>query len=290
MVRYVIPLQFLAVAIVICAPPQTIRSLRLASRDRLYEEPSEQDIRAAEKLFHLLLKKEHDRAALDPLLQSLRCELVELTQNGEQFLVVKEKEAHRNGWGLYAFRRNASDAMVLDAPHSGDDAQTGMLAELFFLESRAAAVAWSTAPRSTPTKDGRKEADLPHLPDGILHAFHRAFVAAHPQGVAIQLHGFGDSGRSISAGIIISGGSESPPDWLLKTAGSLAEKMPLPVAVYPRDVKELGGATNAHARLFRAAGHRGFAHVEMSSKMRVALKRKPDLRQAFLRCFPGKQP
>ena len=141
--------------------------------------------------------------------------------------------------------------------------------------------AWNTVRRSG--------GDLAHLPASYLQAFTRAFAATHRRGLLVQLHGFETSKRTSEAGaaadMIVSNGTREPPLWLLAVARGFRDGVARKVKVYPNDIKELGGTTNAQANLLRDLGHDGFLHVDMSQGLRKQLRDDQSLREVFLKCL-----
>jgi hypothetical protein len=272
--------------------PATLEAARRRSRTLSYAPPSAANIEKAEKLFALLLAPapRGSPAAGDAPARAgeLGFELHELGEGQESFLLLIEPEATERGWGLYAFRAGGGP-LAIEAPHSFEDLYTGAIASRLFLEGRAAAVAFSTAPRNAAGDTG-EGGDLAHLADGIFHAFTRAFAAAHPRGIVLQVHGFDGEGRQVAGRAlpeaIFSNGTRSPPAWLLRAAECLDAAWPETIAVYPRGVSELGGTTNAQGRTLRALRHSGFLHLEMGLGLRRRLKDEPELRKEFLRCIP----
>jgi hypothetical protein len=273
---------------------ETIERARRESRSEEYVPPAPEAIALATRLFEGLFRAGEDAARLSPLAREAGLELVEAADRGEVFLVVREPAGARHGRGFFAFRRGAARPIVFQAPHSRDDLLTGPLATRLLRESGAAAAAWSTAPRTARTRDPAEPADLARLSESLLGSFTRAFAAVHPKGTVVQLHGFDGEARrsSASAGwrVVLSGGTRSPPEWLLASAPCLEAVLGERVAVFPRDTRELGGTTNAQGKLLRSLGHAGFLHVEMDLETRRRLHEAGALRSALVRCLPGAGP
>ena len=269
---------------------ETIERARREARSDEYQAPPPADLALAEELFRGLLRPEEDGDRLARLACEIGLELIKLSEGSEEFLAVREPAGSRKGQGFYVFRHSRATPIVFQAPHARDDLLTGPLAAKLFRESQAAAVAWSTAPRSAVVKGSRVTADLAHLPESFLGSFTRAFAAEHPKGIVVQLHGFdGEERRSPDSPgwpIVVSGGTRLPPPWLLDTAAGLERALGHRVAVYPRDVEELGGTTNAQARLLHSLGHSGFIHIEMDLDARRRLQGCEVLRAAFVGCLP----
>ncbi len=279
---------------------QNLGDLRRLGAAGRYVEPGKEELSLAEKLFAELFSGGKDTPRVSELAKRLGFELKTVREAGEEIIVIRETDSHRRGRGMYAFRTKDAAPLVVEAPHSEDDLHTGFLAEAFFLETRAAAVAWNTVPRDQPVEGdargarGRAAADMAHLPDSVFLAFTRAFAAAHPGGVLVQLHGFAKAERRTEAGAfsdaILSCGTSSPPSWISAAALCLKEQAGARVSVYPWDVSELGATTNVHAKALERARHGGFLHVEMCLELRKRLKAGAGLRKALWRCLPEKQP
>ena len=276
----------------VLAPAESISELRQSCRTDRYEEPSPENLKAADRLFAKLFSGDSAIAAITAISMELHLEIVEVSGAGENFFVLKESGS-KKGWGMYVFRRKNYVPVALEAPHSFDDVGTGDLTELLFLESRAHAAAWNTAPRSATIAGRTETADLAHLPDSVFHSFTRALASTHPQGIVLQLHGFDRTERASDKGmksqIILSNGTRLPPDWLLQMKPCLETGLSEAVSVFPRDVAELGAMTNTHKKLLQSLGHHGFVHLEMGLPLRRQLKCSAELRKALWRCIPEKQ-
>ena len=272
------------------AGAETLGSARKDARCTEYEAPGAEELIGAEKLFAAAFFPGTEISALTRLAREIDLEVLPIAGEGDEIIVLREAPHALRGRGFFAFRRKDPRPVAFQAPHSSEDLHTGQLAEQLFLESRAAASAWNTAPRSATVKGENRLADLAHLPDSLLHAFTRAFAAAYPKGTLLQLHGF-DAGRRATrdasgSGVILSDGTKSPPPWVFEAAECLEGALSERVSIFPRDVKELGATTNTQGKVFQDLGHAGFLHVEMDLDLRRRLKETEKLRNAFLRCMP----
>ncbi len=275
-------------------PAQTLSEARARSVGGKYVEPRKDELATAEKLFVLIFSPNRKLTEVSDLARKIGLEVVPVRERSEELLIARELENEKRGRGMYVFRTNNASQQVVEAPHSSDDAHTGLLAELLFLESRAAAAAWNTVPRDQSIEGGKGEADLAHLSESYFVAFTRAFASACPGGVLIQLHGFAPSERKSEAGArsdaILSSGTESPPGWITKTAERLKADCGGRFSVYPTDVRELGATTNSQMKALKSVKHSGFLHVETCLDLRKRLKSNTELRKAFWRSLPEKQP
>lgn len=274
--------------------PETLGQVREKSLGGKYMDPRMQELAIAERVFAGLFSPGRNAVEISDLARQIGFELVSIREAGEELLIVRELESQRRGRGMYVFRTSNCSQMVVEAPHSNDDAHTGVLAELMFLETRAAAAAWNTVTRNQPVEGGKGDSDLAHIPDSCFVAFTRAFATAYPTGVLIQLHGFAASERKSDAGArsdaILSSGTDSPPAWIVKTAERLRSDCGGKFSVYPTDVKELGATTNSQMKALRSLKHLGFLHVETCLDLRKRLKSDREFRKVFWRCLPEKQP
>lgn len=203
---------------------------------------------------------------------------------------LREPAGERRGLGVYGFAARPRRDWLIQAPHSRDDLHTGRLARLAYAESGARAAMWNSVRRHTPIAGASGEADMAHLDDSYWQALTRAFATAYPQGRVIQWHGFdGDKRKSAAAqdlDLIVSAGQATPPPWVRTAAACLKTGLgPFRAGLYPDDVAELGGTTNAQGRLLRGLGHSGFIHLEMSLPLRETLVRDGELRRRLLDCL-----
>jgi len=274
---------------------ETIETVLEESQSQNYVAPTREQLSVAYRLFaSVFAGKSGD--VLQPLCGELGLELVQVQSMGEELLVLREHAAHKEGRGVFIFRRSGFRPLAIQAPHSRFDLHTGVIAKTLFLESRAVAAAWNTVRRYEGFDSGNGKtsaADLAHLEGSFFQSFTRAFADAQPKGVLVQLHGFGKKGRETTKGarpdIILSNGSKTPPRWLVPTAQKITRACGAEVAVYPFDIMELGGTTNWQGKLLRSLGHSGFLHVELNLALRRKLTKNAKFRRTFLGCLPEKQ-
>lgn len=259
--------------------------LSQARKGRLYLPPTRAELAQAEELFTRTLAGE-ESASLSAAWQTLGFELLALRERDEDFLVVRERLEEQRGRGFYLLRRGASQGICWQAPHSFRDEETGVLALQLMQEGKAAAASWNTAPRDTLEQS---QSDLAHAEESYLTAFTRALLKVRPQLQVAQLHGFAKSNRTSSDGasadLILSRGENQPDASLTALGACLQQALPLPVRLYPSQVKELGGTTNRIGALLRAGGSEGFLHLELSRAMRTLLKTDSAARRALAACL-----
>lgn len=193
---------------------------------------------------------------------------------------VREEPPAWRGQGIFLVRPGASRPWLLSAPHAvGDDLLTGEIVLGWFSSTDAVAAAWSDV--------RRRDADLARETRTAFQALHLAFAAAHPDGLVVQLHGFARDKRSTQAGrdslAILSTGEASAPPWLERVAACTEVAIRGRVSVYPDEVHELGGTTNAQARAL--AGRVRFLHLETSLELRRRLRAEPELALAVASCW-----
>ncbi len=250
-----------------------------ARRDGTYRKPDPEEVRAAEDLFRRTFAAKEDVPTLQAAWRRLHFELLPFEKEGAAWLVLREWPGHKTGRGFYVFRTGPAPAVVVQAPHGWSDLHTGRIALRLLEEHALRAGAWNTISRA----DG----DLAHLPVSHFQAFTQAFAHVSRQGLVVQLHGFEPGKRKSQVGeeaeVVASNGTRRPPGWLLGLAKAWKEKLSLTVRVYPHEVGELGGSTNAQAQLLQGLGHDGFLHVELSLALRQRLRDEERLRAAFFK-------
>lgn len=204
--------------------------------------------------------------------------------------VLTEAADDCKGRGTYLVREGVSALpLAVTAPHRGADQHTGTLAASLFLESRAAAAAWNSAPRN-PQADCPHALDLARERQHPFTAFALAFAQHYPEGLVVQLHGFDRQIRTEaaarSAGMILSNGTRTPDARLLDLADCLSIALaPHSTRVFPVETGELGALANAQGQALRGAGFAGFVHLELSAELRRDLVRDEALRARFRKCL-----
>ncbi len=266
-----------------------IHTLRKESRCYTYVTPTSRELKIAERLFQHLVAGERNLARVIPLCRELDLDLILVKENGDELLVLAELERARRGRGLYVFRRSRSRPILLQMPHAFDDLLTGDIGRQLLWETDVAVAAWNTTARTQAGPDGAASSDLAHLDASYLQALTTAFARLRPKGLVLQIHGFSREKRASVEGaladIVISDGTRTPQRWVKRLGSCIGEQLSLPLAVYPRDISELGGTTNAQSRLLRALDHRGFLHVELSLEARERLSSSQEDRRRFWECF-----
>lgn len=217
----------------------------------------------------------------------LALDLAALSEPG--LVALSEAAVRRHGRGLFAARISGGTPLLIQAPHQYHDLRTGVIARQLFLEGSAMAASWNTVHRYQSD-----HSDLVHIADSYLHASSRAFADLYPRGRIVQLHGFSAAKRTSAAGrtaqAILSDGSRSPPDSLLRLADCMTHRLGIRARVYPHEVRELGATTNTLAADLRGRGFEGFVHLELDADLRKRLAGNRDARQRLLSCLTDTHP
>ncbi len=257
--------------------------LAQAIRGGRYVTPDSDEFARAERLF--------DRLAAGSPPDALRAEMRELAlviERDGPLVIVREREDALRGRGFYVFRHGARPD-VLHVPHGFKDEMTRDIGLALFAEGDFAAAAWNTVPRRYERNGAQVDADFAHLPGSWFNAFVRATARAWPQGRSLQIHGFDADKRRSEAGaeaaLILADGTAVPDDALRRQRDCLASRLGRGVALYPDDVRELGGTTNVQGRTLRGLGYGGFVHIELSRSLRLALRDDAGARANFLTCL-----
>jgi len=268
----------------------SLETLWKAARDGRYRAPSAAELRQATALFRRELAGD-PAPGLRRDWRALGWERHTLKLGNQNCRVLYEAAGRREGRGFYLFCPRAAGCAVLQAPHSFKDLHTGRIALALAGKGRFRATAWNTVPRYSEDAQGRRDADLAHLPESYFTALARAVAEHADSGPLIQLHGFSraarrDDGRD--AHIILSNGTRRPGTRILELAGRLRQAFGLDTRVYPLDIQELGALTNRQGQVMRAAGRDDFVHIELSLELRRRLREDAAARARFARALPGR--
>lgn len=240
-----------------------------------YRRPSTSEIERMTRLFISTFAHDADFDDLQTRWDGEGLELVSAKRATESFWVLQEKDEGRFGRGIVAFRRSDSVPLMLQAPHSFFDHDTDEVALRLFLQSRCRVCFWNSV--------HRRIADLADEEDSILNALTVAFAETWPHGRTVQLHGFYNDPKQPrfdqSVNLIISQGTDTPTSRFLHFAQSFRQEcMPFQAAVYPQDVRALGGTLNRQRHVLMDEGSEDFVHLEMSPEFRQAILEDQELR------------
>jgi hypothetical protein len=206
----------------------------------------------------------------------------------EHVVVLREEPDAKHGAGLLALRREGSQPILVEAPHTFFEQGTLPLALMAFERLNARALVLNTIHRGGVSKDrgrkrrarsGKSPCDTAHNPHLLFSVAHDALVAADRSALTIQLHGF-DGHQAPDADVVVSAArsSASPQPVAAALRAVVGANR---VRIYPDDVAVLGGTTNVQARISRAVGA-PFLHLELSKSLRERLRADPALAQQFV--------
>ncbi|MEM7454233.1 MAG: hypothetical protein AAF456_07745 [Planctomycetota bacterium] len=199
-------------------------------------------------------------------------------------VVIAEHPDARHGRGIYAFRLRSDSQLILQAPHRFYDRRTGTIVRKMFLENDVHAAAWNTV--------HREQVDVAHESRHYLAAFTEAMMRVDDELAVIQLHGFANKSRSANARnakVIVSNSTRFPGRLARDVAISLKEEFGVEqVLLFPLEVSELGGTTNAQASIVRGTGNPNFLHLEINSELRQQIEESASIRGAFFGALEGR--
>ena len=250
--------------------------------------PNAQEFDQTRRLFADVLEGQDDRATILPAGELGFA--VQRMEKAWQGVMLPEPPGACKGRGSYLFRQEeGAIPLAITAPHRGSDRHTGTIAASIFVESRAAAAAWNSAPRNA-RDDCPHAVDLVREPMHTFTAFALAFADVHPEGLLIQLHGFERMkrapGNARDADIILSNGTRRPGALLLDLADCLSVTMaPFRTVVFPNETQELGALGNVQAKALREIGFDRFVHLELSAELRAALVEDEGLQDKLRSCL-----
>ena len=132
--------------------------------------------------------------------------------------------------------------------------------------------------------------ELAHTEGTYFQAFTRAIGESQPELTVAQIHGFDEQKRETAEGarvsLIVSNGTDRPAEWFLRAGSAFRQQLSdETVLLYPFDVRELGGTTNAQGRRLQQLGHRNFVHIECNRNYRQRLHTNQRARAELMDCF-----
>jgi len=243
-----------------------------------YRRPSAAEIEQAALLFAQTLSPEADLERLRPAWKSAGFELRSIDRGGDEFRILSESPDDQFGRGLVAIRCSDFVPVMIQAPHSFFDLETGEISLELFLRTRARACFWNSA--------HRRAADLTKAEHSFLNAVTTAFARTYPQGRVIQIHGFAqhqnDQRFARHLDLILSQGTDTPTESFLNFAHGIRRQCnPYVTAIYPLDVQELGGTLNQQRQVLLNEGLTDFLHCELSPLFRKGLRDDRELLDRF---------
>lgn len=184
------------------------------------------------------------------------------------FYVLEKTESGTNYWGTYVFNKNPSiDKLILMAPHSKNDTNTGKQAIYCFKNTLAKALfingthrcnssEFSSCSGTTSvcgTNEAFKISDMAHTTSSVYQKTTENVFKSIANSVFIQLHGFGK--KSTDPYVIISNGTQKTPpitDYSVKIKEALLEEdssLTFKIAHIDTDWTRLIGFTNTQGHL-----------------------------------------
>jgi hypothetical protein len=147
-------------------------------------------------------------------------QLFQYTDRGDHNAVdflLEEKNPIRRGWGLYVFRREAVNNLIIEAPHPVADANTPRVALDLYRALNARALLVAGAHRDA-NADGL--ADVAHAPGTIFQTVHNTLTgstqAAPDAVIVLQIHGFDSSKHSGYPDIVIGYDRQAPEAMIVR--------------------------------------------------------------------------
>jgi hypothetical protein len=205
------------------------------------------------------------------------------------YLELSERSGGRNGLGSYLLRTSPHGWVLLEAPHSDDDLYTGRIVRNLFLTGLFAGAGFNSLSRWSVDRQAHY-GDFARREDTAFAAFAVAYLAEHPGGTVVQIHGFDTEKRGeasfADADIVVSEGTDAPGPWTQAFRDCLERLLPGRILLYPEDTRELGGTRNATGQIVRQGGGY-FLHLELSLNLRNRLRRDSALTDGFSACLDG---
>jgi hypothetical protein len=210
---------------------------------------------------------------------------------GRVWLLAEDESATKTGAGAYALRPDATNELVIQAPHTFFDQGTLPLALTLFdqLDARvlmintlhrggSAAGEESEDERLERARSGKEDADLAHQTNSYYQVAHHVFGAQWPQARFVQLHGFRDE-KLPGVSVVVSAANTRLD--ALPVVRALNNGLGAGTArLFPEEVGQLGGIINEQARACKDAGWQ-FLHLEISASLRQRMERQPAVREQF---------
>lgn len=255
--------------------------LQKLPRGEHYQRVTTIDYVALEKAF-LALFQHQDAAALQSYYN--------ITELDSAYRGVSESNL---GWGVWTYQPQATYPVFLQIPHRFHDLDTRHFAHLAQQLQLAQVVMINTVPRYQGAQQQPPlNSDLSNARRSPMLAATEAWLAATPQGLVVQLHGFSQNNRmsqtAQQAEVIISHGSDQrfiDDSRLRDIQQCLQETLAVDVKRFPSQVSELGGTLNNVAKaLGRWRKQTQFIHVELNRSLRERLAQQPQQAEQLLRC------
>ena len=208
--------------------------------------------------------------------------------------LLAEVQDQKRGAGVVVLRRGAAQSWVIEVPHSFFDEGTLEIGLNAFAWSQARALIVNTVhryrSRSSDAPEGADSDDDEAAASDVAHAEASFFLTTHAACVdglgdvgVVQLHGFSDASAPSADLVLSAAGSNADP---VPVERALERALGIRVAVYPTEIRKLGGTKNQQAR-YSIKAARPFLHVEMSRSLRKRLNNDPDQLRLFVAALLG---
>ncbi|MBN2056790.1 hypothetical protein JW905_17815 [bacterium] len=220
---------------------------------------------------------------------------LELITCNDREIVLLAEQGDPRGAGIYLFKAEPPPAhpVLLEAPHSLTDIDTGTIALALFLDSNASGLFMNSMKRRCNNQDGEDDVsesndlcDLAHNPDTLYQTATEAYFMVRPETLLIQLHGFGAykelPGSDEDMVILSNGRRYEHPGWPMNLCiGLFSRVFGDRVLVFGRDTNLFGATTNVQGGFVNRFRRGAFLHVEMSRRLRRGLLNSEEQRAAF---------
>ncbi|MDF1881521.1 hypothetical protein JHD50_09440 [Sulfurimonas sp. MAG313] len=247
------------------------------SKTKVYTEVSYEKYQSAIEIFIAILKNPSlNMYKFSKELSSLGLEVLKF-KNG--FFCILDKT--NKGGGFYIINETSTSGSMLSAPHRFHDFKTGSISYKLMIKGNYKAAAFNTV--------HRKIMDAAHTQVTLFNAFHIAFSRTYPQEAIYQLHGFSNKKRSTLAGqeadIIISNGSRYT-NKRMQIIQKCLIKTDKKVALYGKNIFELGGTKNIQYKTLSQESYRNFVHIELNLYTRKEIVSQAELIENIIGCLP----
>lgn len=186
-----------------------------------------------------------------------------------------------DGSGSYVIRDRPANSLLITAPHSQFDTNTGELAQLLFEDTNARGVAFNTAPR-TATEECESGIDLTKDSWHPFSAFALAFADSHRDGIVVQLHALEDSSGDEVVDVRIGEGAGASTQVNAALTACLGENLE-GVAVRTSSGEDV--QNNAQGQVLRRANHSGFVYLELTEVVSSNLLGNTEQRERLAACL-----
>ena len=267
-------------------PEADLETLWRASKVAQHRAPEPAEVARSQALF----EREFASVALPTAQEWAKAGFTLLSRCADGHHLRVLRDAQDAGQGFFIFNPTPRRNVVIQAPHRDSDLRSGEIALRLFVEGGLRAGAWNTVHRRGPERQSL-DTDLAHVQRSHFQALTAALARKAPEARLLQLHGYAQQRRRSAAGrasqLILSAGRREVSAAAADLHACLVRRFGTQALLYPTQVQELGGTTNAQSRLLQAQGHGGFLHLELSRPLREELVESPPRRRDLLECLDG---